>query len=160
MKKHLLELAQKDEHTRRRFVRWLDLALSVSETLLILRAFAAMPANNVSVSMLQALMPFVILTMVVLMMNYIEKLSTKLRQQLKVGFQAERPLVVLTTGPNLIAMFSITAIRAGVLPSWLIGFSTIGVILVAAIACVLYIAVEDETISGGVNYNETIAQRT
>lgn len=149
MKKHLLELAQKDEHTRRRFVRWLDLALSVSETLLILRAFAAMPANNVSVSMLQALMPFVILTMVVLMMNYIEKLSTKLRQQLKVGFQAERPLVVLTTGPNLIAMFSITAIRAGVLPSWLIGFSTIGVILVAAIACVLYIAVEDETISGG-----------
>lgn len=149
MKKHLLELTKKDERVRYRFVCWLDFALSISETLLIMRAFATMPARNVQASMLQALTPFAVLTMVVLMLNYIEKLFTKLRQQLRVGFQVERSLVLLTTGPNLLAMFSISAIRAGLLPFWLINFSTIGVILVAGIACVLYLAVESDTVSGG-----------
>lgn len=149
MKKYLLELTRKDERVRYRFVRWLDFALSISETLLIMRAFATMPARNVQASMLQALTPFAVLTMVVLMLNYIEKLFTKLRQQLRVGFQAERSLVLLTTGPNLLAMFSISAIRAGLLPFWLINFSTIGVILVAGIACALYLAVESDTVSGG-----------
>lgn len=36
MKKYLLELTRKDEKTRLRFVRRLELALYVSETLLIL----------------------------------------------------------------------------------------------------------------------------
>lgn len=149
MKKYLLELTRKDEKTRLRFVRRLDLALYVSETLLILRTFASIPNDNVSVSLFQASAPFVAIMLVVLMAGYIERLSTKLRQTLKVGLQFERPLSLLTMGPNLLALFSISAIRAGLLPSWLIDFSIIGVILVAGIACALYLAVESDTASGG-----------
>lgn len=149
MKKYLLELTRKDEKTRLRFVRRLDLALYVSETLLILRTFASIPNDNVSVSLFQASAPFVSIMLVVLMAGYIERLSTKLRQTLKVGLQFERPLSLLTMGPNLLALFSISAIRAGLLPFWLINFSTIGVILVAGIACALYLAVESDTVSGG-----------
>ncbi len=83
------------------------------------------------------------------LLRTIERLSTKLRQTLKVGLQFERPLSLLTMGPNLLALFSISAIRAGLLPFWLINFSTIGVILVAGIAYVLYLAVESDAVSGG-----------
>lgn len=148
--RHLVrQLAQKDAKTRTRALFGLDIALFFAQALLILRAFATMPPSGVTVSLGQALAPFVIIVMIILMAGYIEKMHTKLRRELKIGIQIERPLSIMLMGPNLTALFLSTDIAAGLLPVWLIGFSNLGIVLVAGLAILLYLATGEEDSTGG-----------
>ena len=156
MRNLVQQLAQKDAKTRTRAMFGLDIALFFSQALLIMRAFAMIPPAGATVPLGQALAPFVVIVMIVLMAANIEKMHTKLRRELSTGIQIERPLSLVLMGPNMTALFLNADISAGLLPLWLISFSNLGIVLVAGIALMLQLATGEESNRGGVNHNEVI----